>query len=88
MKLSDLAGQPVTVLKNKEWFSTDATMLVEYVFEGCDCRVFGEIETIPSVGELVTIGGVRFIVIKPIAHFRGNIYPYVAVKRICNEFNA
>jgi len=79
MKLSDLAGQPVTVLKNKGYFSTDTTMRVEYICDDIEIG-FEDVEIIPAVGDIVTIGDDEFVVIEPIVHFWGNRYPYVGVK--------
>lgn len=84
-KLREFAGKPVSILEGTRWLGSNGKMRVEYICEDWEIGI-GEVDTVPAVGDLLTFNDERFKVIKPIIHFQGNMFPYVAVERIGHEF--
>jgi len=62
-------------------------MKIEFMIDGWECGFAREVESVPEVGELITLSGDRFIVTKRLIHFAGNTYPYIGIRRIGHEFN-
>lgn len=85
-RLREFAGKPVSIFEGTRWLESNGKMRVEYVCNDLEIGV-GEVDTVPDVGDLLTFNDERFKVIKPIIHFQGNRFPYVAVERIGHEFN-